>query len=63
MQLKSSKTTVESKKSLKSWCVVDGPERSTVHGGGGSGGWASGRLLQENDRSLLEPVVPPKEQG
>lgn len=34
------------------------PAGLTAHCGGGSGGWASGRLLQESDRSPQEPVVP-----
>lgn len=32
----------------------------TAHCGGGSGGWASGPLLQESDHSPQEPKVPPK---
>lgn len=32
-----------------------------AHCGGGSGGWASGQLLQENDHSLQEPEVQTEE--
>lgn len=33
----------------------------TAHCGGGSGGWASGRLPQESDHSPQEPKEPSKE--
>lgn len=50
-QLKSSKITNVIKK------VQVYLEGSTAHGEGGSGGWASGQLLQENDHSPREPSV------
>lgn len=35
----------------------------TARCAGGSGGWASNRLLQENDHSPQEPEVPVKDRA